>query len=64
MYRTITRGFKRDDKVYTEIVPDCNSVALQSIIKGKTSIESVIHSDDWRGYNGLESFWDMIKQDW
>jgi hypothetical protein len=24
--------------------------------KGKTSIDSVIHSDGWRGYNGLVDF--------
>ncbi len=27
--------------------------ALQGIIRGKVSLESVIHSDGWRGYNGL-----------
>ena len=38
---------KRGDKVYTEIVDNCSAVTLQSIIKGKTSIDSVIHSDGW-----------------
>ena len=47
---------KRGDKVYTEIVPDCKSVTLQRIIKGKTGVESVIHSDGWRGCNGLVDF--------
>lgn len=47
---------KRGDKVYTEIVDDCSVATLQSIIKGKTSINSVIHSDGWRGYNGLVDF--------
>ena len=42
--------------MYTEIVPDCKSVTLQRIIKGKTGVESVIHSDGWRGYNGLVDF--------
>jgi hypothetical protein len=36
---------KRGDQVYTEIVPNCKSTTLQRIIKGKTSIDSVIHSD-------------------
>ena len=55
--KTIVFGLlKRGDKVYTEIVPNCSSATLQSIIKGKTSIESVIHSDGWRGYNGLVDF--------
>ena len=52
--KTIVFGlFKRDGKVYTEIVPDCAKKTLQSIIRGHVSIDSVIHSDGWRGYNGL-----------
>ena len=48
--KTIVFGLlKRSDKVYTEIVPNCKSVTLQRIIKGKTSVDSVIHSDRWRG---------------
>jgi len=33
---------KRGDKVYTEVIPDCKNATLQRIIKGKTSIDSVI----------------------
>lgn len=44
---------ERGGKVYTEIVPDCAKATLQAIIRGKVSPESVIHSDGWRGYNGL-----------
>ena len=52
--KTIVFGiFKRNGKVYTEIVPDCASRTLQAIIRGRVSVESVIHSDMWRGYNGL-----------
>ena len=48
--KTIVFGLlKRGDQVYTEIVPNCKSATLQRIIKGKTSIDSVIHSDGWRG---------------
>ncbi|SMN14189.1 Mobile element protein [uncultured Candidatus Thioglobus sp.] len=55
--KTIVFGLlKRGDKVYTEILPNCKSTTLQRIIKGKISIESVIHSDGWRGYNGLVDF--------
>ena len=55
--KTIVFGLlKRGDKVYTEIVPNCKSATLQRIIKGKTGIDSVIHSDGWRGYNGLVDF--------
>jgi transposase len=44
---------KRDGKVYTEIVPDCKKATLQAIIRGRVAPESVIHSDGWRGYDGL-----------
>ena len=52
--KTIVFGLlKRDDKVYTEIVPDCKKITLQAIIRGRVSVEAVIHSDGWRGYDGL-----------
>ena len=44
---------QRKGKVSTEIVPDCAKATLQAIIRGRVSPESVIHSDKWRGYNGL-----------
>lgn len=52
--KTIVFGLlKRNGKVYTEIVPDCSRSTLQGIIRGKVDPESIIHSDKWRGYNGL-----------
>ena len=52
--KTIVFGiFKRDGMVYTEIVPDCSKKTLQAVIRGRVELESVIHSDGWRGYNGL-----------
>ncbi len=52
--KTIVFGLlKRGGKVYTEIVPDCKSLTLQDIIRGKVSVESIIHTDGWRGYDGL-----------
>jgi len=44
---------ERGGKVYTEIVPDCAKATLQAIIRGEVDPSSVIHSDGWRGYNGL-----------
>jgi transposase-like protein len=44
---------QRQGRVYTEIVPDCAKATLQGIIRGRVSPESIIHSDRWRGYNGL-----------
>ena len=45
--------FKRDGKVYTEVVPDCSKAVLLAAIRGKVSLDSVIHSDGWAGYDGL-----------
>lgn len=52
--KTIVFGLlKRQGKVYTEIVPDCTKATLQRLIRGKVALETVIHSDGWRGYDGL-----------
>ncbi|GHU53814.1 hypothetical protein FACS1894132_07090 [Clostridia bacterium] len=37
--------YKRDGKVYTEIVSDCKSATLSRIIRGRADIDSVIYSD-------------------
>ena len=44
---------KRGGKVYTEVVPDCAKSTLQGIIRGRVDPGSIIHSDGWRGYDGL-----------
>lgn len=52
--KTIVFGIlKRDDKVYTEIVPDASKATLQGVIRGRIAVESVINTDGWRGYHGL-----------
>ena len=52
--KTIVFGLlKREAKVYTEIVPDCKKGTLQAIIRGRVALEAVVHSDGWRGYDGL-----------
>jgi transposase-like protein len=45
--------FKRNGSVYTEIVPDCRKKTLQAVIRGRVSLDAVVHSDKWRGYDGL-----------
>ena len=45
--------YERAGSVYTELVTDCSAKTLQGIIRGKVSPESVIHSDGWKGYDGL-----------
>ena len=52
--KTIVFGlFKRQGRVYTQIVSDVSRATLQAIIRGRVDLESVIHSDGWMSYNGL-----------
>lgn len=44
---------KRQGKVYTQIVPNVTRKTLQAIISGRVELDSVIHSDGFRGYDGL-----------
>ena len=44
--KTIVFGIlKRDNQVYTEIVPDASKATLQKVIKGHISAESVINTE-------------------
>jgi transposase len=52
--KTIVFGLlKRNGKVYTKIIPNCSRATLQRVIRDKVKFESIIHSDGWKGYNGL-----------
>ncbi len=52
--KTIVFGvYKRNGKVYTEIVPNCSRKTLYAIIKGKVDAASVIHTDGFRTYDGI-----------
>ena len=52
--KTIVFGvFKRGDRVYTQIVPDVKKNTLIQAIRGRVSLQSIIHSDGWPGYDGL-----------
>ena len=43
---------ERHGKV-SEVVPNASKKHLQSTIRGQVALDSIIHSDGWRGYNGL-----------
>lgn len=45
--------YQRDGRVYTEIVPNCSGVVLQSIIEHIVSVNAEINSDGWKSYDGL-----------
>lgn len=52
--KTIVFGlFKRNGYVYTEIVPNAQKPTLLRVIRGHVAPSSVLHSDGWRGYDGL-----------
>jgi len=45
--------FERGGRVFTELIPDAKAKTLQGVIRGRVSVESVLMTDGWRGYNGL-----------
>ncbi len=52
--KTIVFGiYKRNGKVYTEVVPNCSRRTLYAIIKGKVDAASTIHTDGFRTYDGI-----------
>lgn len=52
--KTIVFGiYKRNGKVYTEVVPDVRKTTLLQIVKGKVTKESVIHTDGFRSYDSI-----------
>ena len=52
--KTIVFGvFKRNGHVYTEIVPDAKKKTLLAVIRGRVDLDSVVHTDGWRAYDGL-----------
>ncbi len=52
--KTIVFGiYKRNGRVYTEIVPDCKKAGLQAIIRGKVELAATIHTDGFRSYDGI-----------
>ena len=52
--KTIVFGiFKRNGHVYTEIVPDAKKKTLLAVIRGRVNVNTIIHTDGWRAYDGL-----------
>lgn len=52
--KTVVFGIlKRGDRVWTHIVPNAKKRTLQRLIRGKVSLDSVVHTDGWVGYDGL-----------
>lgn len=52
--KTIVFGiYKRNGKVYTEIVPDVKKDTLLQIVKGKASLDCIVHTDGFRSYDSI-----------
>ncbi len=44
---------KRNRKVFTQIIKNCNRRELTPVIKGKVIEESTIYTDSWKSYDGV-----------
>jgi transposase-like protein len=52
--KTIVFGiYKRNGRVYTQIIPNCKKASIQAIIRGKVDLTSTIHTDGFRSYDGI-----------
>jgi len=52
--KTIVFGiYKRNGRVYTEVVPDCKKASPQAIIRGEVESAATIHTDGFRSYDGI-----------
>ena len=52
--KTIVFGvYKRNGRVYTEIVPNCKKAGIQAIIRGKVELTATIHTDGFRSYDSI-----------
>jgi transposase len=45
--------FKRNGRVYTEIVKNVKAKTLQAIIKGRVDLQSTLYTDDFRAYDSI-----------
>lgn len=52
--KTIVFGvYKRNGRVYTEIISNCKKASIQAIIRGKVELTATIHTDGFRSYDGI-----------
>ena len=45
--------YKRNGFVHTEIIPNASRASLRAVVERRVARHSVLHSDAWRGYEGL-----------
>jgi len=52
--KTIVFGvYKRNGRVYTEIIPNCKKASISAIIRGKVELSATLHTDGFRSYDGI-----------
>jgi transposase-like protein len=52
--KTIVFGvYKRNGRVYTEIIPNCKKAGIQAIIRGKVELTATLHTDGFRSCDGI-----------
>src|SRR5919112_2579962 len=52
--KTIVFGiYKRNGRVYTQIIPNCKKANIQAVIRGKVDLTSTIHTDGFRSYDSI-----------
>lgn len=52
--KTIVFGvYKRNGRVYMEIIPNCKKASIQAIIRGKVELTATLHIDGFRSYDGI-----------
>ena len=45
--------YKRNGRVYTEIIPNCKKASIQAVIRGKVELTARLHTDGFRSYDGI-----------
>jgi transposase-like protein len=50
----IEKNEERLGRVRLAVIADCSQEKLHDFVKGKLELESTVHTDGWRGYNGLD----------
>ena len=52
--KTIVFGiYKRNGRVYTEVIPNCKKASIQAILRGRVELAATVHTDGMRSYDGI-----------
>jgi len=51
----VEKNESRLGRVRLAVIANCSAEKLTEFVKGKLELESTVHTDGWRGYNGLDN---------